>query len=203
MKMSTWKVLPMGDSRPVTQGIILAGGEGRRLRPLSYYFQKCMIPVGSRQKPLLEYIIRLLKYHGIDDISLLVGYKHEQIINYFNSGQRVGVNLTYLPDDPSLKGTGGALLNLFRNGLIEPHATLLVHYGDIISNINLTAMMACHRRRNAIATLALSKGYQLRVGVAEVDAGEVTRWTEKPRLEINVGTGTSSWKPPRCTNWKP
>jgi len=173
----------------MARGVVLAGGEGKRLRPLSYYFQKCMIPVGNKQKPLLEYVIRLLGYHGIIDILLLAGYKHEQIVNYFNSGERFGVNITCVLDAPGLKGTGGSLLNMYRRGLIEPHETLLVYYGDIISDINLTEMMERHRQRRAVATLALSRGYQVRVGVAEITGGDVTGWTEKPTLEINVGTG--------------
>lgn len=173
----------------MARGVVLAGGEGKRLRPLSYYFQKCMIPIGNKQKPLLEYVIRLLRHHGIIDITLLAGYKHEQIVNYFNSGERFGVNITCVLDDPGLKGTGGSLVNMYRRGLIEPHETLLVYYGDIISDINLREMMERHRQRRAVATLALSKGYQVRVGVAEITGRDVTGWTEKPTLEINVGTG--------------
>jgi mannose-1-phosphate guanylyltransferase len=179
----------MDGSNISAKGVVLAGGEGKRLRPLSYYFQKCMIPVGNKQKPLLEHVIRLLGYHGIIDILLLAGYKHEQIVNYFNSGERFGVNITCVLDDPGLKGTGGSLLNMYRRGLIEPHETLLVYYGDIISYINLTEMIERHCQRRAVATLALSRGYQVRVGVAEITRGDVTGWTEKPTLEINVGTG--------------
>ena len=171
------------------RGVVLAGGEGKRLRPLSYYFQKCMIPIGNKQKPLLEYVIRLLGYHDVNDILLLAGYKHEQIVNYFNGGERFGVNITCVLDDPELKGTGGSLLNMYRRGLIGLHETLLVYYGDIISDINLSEMMERHRQRRAMATLALSRGYQVRVGVAEVNGGDVTGWTEKPTLELKVGTG--------------
>jgi mannose-1-phosphate guanylyltransferase len=168
---------------------VLAGGEGKRLRPLSYYFQKCMIPIGSMQKPLLEYVIRLLRHHDITDILLLAGYKYEQIVNYFNGGERFGVTMTCVLDDPVLKGTGGSLLHAYRKGLFAPQDTLLVYYGDIVSDINLTEMVARHRQRRAVATLALSRGYQVRVGVAEVKGGDVTGWTEKPTLDLRVGTG--------------
>jgi len=60
---------PMKHSSEDTIGVILCGGEGKRLRPLTYYFQKAMIPVGSQQKPLLEYIVRLMKFHGITKIT--------------------------------------------------------------------------------------------------------------------------------------
>ncbi|MCZ2845335.1 MAG: sugar phosphate nucleotidyltransferase, partial [Candidatus Bathyarchaeota archaeon] len=63
------------------KGTILCGGEGSRLRPLTYYFQKVMIPIGKTQKPLLEYIIKLFIKNGVNDVVLLVGYKAEQILN--------------------------------------------------------------------------------------------------------------------------
>ena len=69
------------------KALILCGGPGKRLRPITYYFQKTMIPVGLRQRPLLEYVIRLLRYHGIKDMILLVNYKYEQIQNYFSKNQ--------------------------------------------------------------------------------------------------------------------
>ena len=108
----------MGSNSEI-HGIILSGGEGKRLRPLTYYFQKCMIPIGSRQKPLFEYVVRLLAYHDVRDITLLVGYKHEQITNYFNGGERFRVRLDYLNDDPNLKGSGGSLINAYQKGVIK------------------------------------------------------------------------------------
>ncbi|MGQ9680606.1 MAG: sugar phosphate nucleotidyltransferase, partial [Candidatus Bathyarchaeia archaeon] len=107
------------NSRGEIIGVVLAGGEGKRLRPLTYYFQKCMIPVGSLQKPLLEYIVTLLRSHGVVKQRLLVGYKHEQIVNYFNHGDRFGVEIEYLYDDPELGGTGGALYKAFEKGAFQ------------------------------------------------------------------------------------
>ena len=171
------------------KGVILAGGQGKRLRPLSYYFQKCMIPIGHQQKPLLEYVIRLLAQHQINDITVLVGYKHEQIINYFNSGTRFSVKLTYLSDPEDIKGSGGSLLNLYRQGGVDSNDTLIIYYGDIISNINLRKMVAQHQKENATATLALSRGYQIRVGMAEINGRDIVGWKEKPTLDICAGIG--------------
>jgi mannose-1-phosphate guanylyltransferase len=171
------------------KGVILAGGQGKRLRPLSYYFQKCMIPVGSQQKPLLEYVIRLLAHHHINDVTILVGYKHEQIMNYFNSGDRFHVNISYLPDSEDLKGSGGSILNLYRQGELDPNDTLIIYYGDILSNINLSNMVNQHQDENATATLALSQGYQIRVGVAKVKGKHIVGWAEKPTLDIYAGIG--------------
>jgi len=167
----------------------LAGGEGKRLRPLTYYFQKCMIPVGSRQKPLLEYILLLLKKHGIVDVKLLVGYKHEQIVNYFNDGGRFGMMVDYFVDDPSLGGSGGALLSAARRGAFEDADALLVYYGDILSNIDLSVMHRQHVEAGSVATLAVVKGFEVPVGVAEVEGTVVTGWVEKPRINSYAGIG--------------
>jgi mannose-1-phosphate guanylyltransferase len=176
-------------------GVILAGGEGKRLRPLSYYFQKCMIPVGNRQKPLLEYILRFLKHHNVLDIKLLVGYKYKQIMNYFGNGSRFGVNLTYVQDTPSVKGTGEALLNVYRKSLINTHSPILIYYGDILSDINITEMLVQHRKENAAATLALARGYSISVGVADIKGNTVTGWSEKPTLDLHAGIGILALNP--------
>ena len=172
------------------RGLVLCGGEGVRLRPLTYYFQKGMIPIGAEQKPLLEYIIRLLKLHAIMDICFLVGYKAEQIHNYFNEGGRFGVRLTYVYDRRGFGGTGGALLNAYRRGVIrDSDETLLIYYGDILSNINLSEMLKQHNESGAVATAAVVKGYQVPVGVADLRNGRVERLVEKPVLDIFVGIG--------------
>lgn len=178
----------MGIEKEV-KAVVLAGGEGKRLRPLSYYFQKCMIPIGNRQKPLLEYIIRLLKNHNIIDATLLVGYRCEQIMNYFENGDRFGVNITYVQDDPERKGTGSALFNLHQKMAFKGKGLILIYYGDILSNINLTEMLVQHRKKRAVATVALARLFQVPVGVAEVEGDAVTKWVEKPTLDLNVGMG--------------
>ena len=176
-------------------GVVLAGGEGKRLRPLTYYFQKCMIPVGSRQKPLLEHILLLLRRHGIVDTRLLVGYKHEQIVNYFNDGGRFGVRINYFIDDSSLAGSGGALLNAARQGAFKGVESLLVYYGDILFNIDLSAMLQQHLESGSVATLAVTNGFEVPVGVAEVEGNVVTGWVEKPRIDIYAGIGVVALRP--------
>jgi len=170
-------------------GVVLAGGEGRRLRPLTYYFQKCMIPIGSRQKPLLEYIILLLRRCGIVDVKLLVGYKHEQIENYFDNGKRFGVKLEYIHDDPALGGSGGALLNAAEKGAFDGAGSLLVYYGDILSDIDLSALVRQHVESGSLATLAVTSGFEVPVGVAEVEGSRVKGWREKPVIDIYAGIG--------------
>ena len=94
-----------------TIGVLFCGGEGTRMRPLTYYMQKVMMPLGADQLPILEYVIRHFKKHGINDLVLLVNYKKEQIQGYFGNGEKFGVKLTYIPDKPGPVGTGTALLN--------------------------------------------------------------------------------------------
>ena len=169
------------------KGVVLCGGEGARLRPLSYYFAKAMVPIGRSQRPLLEYILRLMATHGIQNIVLLVGYKREQIMNYFGDGERFGVQLQYVHDKAGREGTGGALLNAYDEGAVSTSDELLVYYGDILSDIDLTKMCKEHRRMQAVATLALAKGYQVPVGTAKLDAnGRVIELLEKPELDIAV-----------------
>lgn len=172
-----------------TVGVILCGGEGKRLRPLTYYFQKAMIPIGSQQKPLLEYIVRLMKYHGINNIVMLIGYKGQQIVNYFNDGERYSVKISYVWDNPEFGGNGGALYNAYLKGALDDAENILVYYGDILSDINLSEMLRFHDERGFISTLALSPNYRVAVGVAELDGEEVVRMVEKPPLGKPVTIG--------------
>jgi mannose-1-phosphate guanylyltransferase len=167
----------------------MCGGIGTRLRPLSYYIQKAMIPVGRREKPLLEYVVRLLAHYQIKEIFLLADYKQEQIINYFADGSRFNVNLTYLKDDPNTKGSLGALHNAYKKGLLKREENFLVYYGDILSNINLEELVHLHTEKQASATLALSPKYPVPVGVAEVDQERVVEFLEKPELGRPVSIG--------------
>lgn len=177
----------MSSKGRAVKGVVLCGGEGARLRPLSYYFAKAMVPIGRSQRPLLEYILRLMARHGIRDVVLLVGYKAEQISNYFDDGERFGVRLSYVHDKPGCEGTGGALLNAYHEGAVSVDEELLVYYGDILSDIDLTKMFEEHRRAEATATLALASGHQVPVGTAKIgEGGRVVELVEKPVLDIAV-----------------
>ena len=174
------------------KAIVLCGGKGTRLRPLTHYIQKTMVPVGVKQKPLLEYVVRLLKFHGIKDIIFLVNYRAEQITNYFEDGSRFGVKISYVHDNPSSKGTGGAVLTAYNEGALDTKDTLLVYYGDIITNINLTNLLQYHRNKQAWSTIALASGFKVRVGLANLDKnGKILGFEEKPTLEKPVSIGIS------------
>ena len=177
------------------KGIVLCGGKGTRLRPLTHYIQKTMVPVGVKQKPLLEYVVQLFKFHGIKELVFLVNYKSEQIMNYFGDGSRFGVKISYVKDDPSSKGTGGAVLTAYNKGELNNTDTLLVYYGDIITNMNLTDLLQYHKDKQAWGTVALSSGFKVRVGLANLDpAGKILGFEEKPTLDKPVSVGISVLK---------
>lgn len=154
-----------------------------------------MVPVGLKQKPLLEYVVRLFRFHGITDLVFLVNYKSEQIINYFEDGSRFGVNISYVKDDPNSKGTGGAVLTAYNNGAINTDDTLLVYYGDIVTNMNLKNLLQYHKDKQAWSTVALSSGFKVRVGLANLDDdSKILGFEEKPTLEKPVSVGISVLK---------
>lgn len=172
------------------KGLVLCGGPGTRLRPITYYFQKAMIPIGLRQKPLLEYVVRLLKFYGISDLIFLVNYKAEQILNYFGDGSRFDIKISYVRDAPNLKGTGGSVLNAYEQKAVNADDTLLVYYGDIVATIDLKDFLDYHNKRRAVATVALSSGFTVRVGLADIDQeGRIHGFVEKPKLEKPVSIG--------------
>ena len=172
------------------KALVLCGGKGKRLRPITYYLQKTMIPLGYMQKPLLEYIVRLLKFHNITDITFLVNYKAEQIQNYFDNGARFDVKIRYVQDSQSLKGTGGSVINAYEHGVFNEKDTVLVYYGDIVTNISLKDFISFHKKRNAIATVALASGFVVRVGLADLEkGGKMQGFVEKPTLEKPVSIG--------------
>jgi len=172
------------------KGLVLCGGPGIRLRPITYYFQKTMIPIGAKQKPLLEYVVRLLRFHGITDLAFLVNYKAEQILNYFDNGSRFNVNISYIHDEESLKGTAGSVLTAFRKGKIDTNDTVLVYYGDILTNMDLRALQRYHKNKRSSTTVALASGFTVRVGLADLDReGRIQGFVEKPTLEKPVSIG--------------
>jgi len=170
------------------KAVILVGGEGTRLRPLTCNKVKPLVPVLNR--PFLEHLVDHLKRHGIREIILTLGHLAEQIQEYFGDGGRFGVSMTYLIEDSPL-GTAGGVKNA--EPLLE--TSFLVFNGDIFSDIDLTNMMDFHREKKADTSIALTPvDDPTPYGVVETDAeGRVERFVEKPRREevttnmINAG----------------
>jgi len=131
------------------KAVILAGGEGTRLRPLTCNIPKSMVPILNR--PFLEHVIDYLKSHGIDDIILTLCYLPHHIQSHFGDGRDLDVKLTYVIETSPL-GTAGAVKNVARH-LGE---TFFVFNGDIFTDLDLTRMMELHRERGAKVTIALT-----------------------------------------------
>lgn len=170
------------------KAVILVGGEGTRLRPLTCNIHKCMAPVLNR--PFLEHIINYLREYGADDIILALCHLPQSIENYFGDGSQFEVKLTCVMEDSPL-GTAGAVKNAER--YLE--GPFLVLNGDVFTDIDLGEMLSLHRERGAKATIALTPVEDPSAyGVVETDAqGKVKRFVEKPPREeattnlINAG----------------
>jgi len=172
------------------EAAVLCGGRGERLRPLTDYFQKAMIPIGPKKLPLLAYVVLLLKHHDVSRITMLTGYRSEDVRRYFGDGTTHGASIFYSEDARGEKGSLNALANAMKKNVISHCDELLVYYGDVLADIDLTSLFAIHRKKGADGTLVLSRGYTLPVGTAKLGRGGlVASVHEKPKLNLSVTTG--------------
>ncbi|MFN2594159.1 MAG: sugar phosphate nucleotidyltransferase [Actinomycetota bacterium] len=157
------------------QAVIMAGGEGSRLRPLTSNVPKPMLPVGNR--PLMEHIIELCRDHGFTDVVATVQFLASLVRNYFGDGSDLGVALSYSVEEAPL-GTAGSVLAA-RDLLSGP---FVVISGDALTDIDLREVVAFHREREAAATLVLKHMPDpLEFGIVMTnDRGEIERFLEKP-----------------------
>ena len=169
------------DSLPL-QAVIMAGGFGARLRPLTEDTPKPMLPVGDR--PLMEHTIELLRHSGIRNVSITTHYQAEKITSHFGDGKEFGVNIDYVPEEKPL-GTAGALGLL--QDLDEP---LLVINGDILTRVDFRAMLDFHQEHSADLTVGV-RLYDFKVpfGVIESDGSKVLDVQEKPEVQFLVSAG--------------
>lgn len=131
------------------QALILVGGEGTRLRPLTSTTQKAVVPLVGQ--PFLGYMLEWLRRHGVDDVVLSCGFLADGVKAVLGDGERFGVKLTYV-EEPAPLGTGGALK--YAEDLLADRFFML--NGDVLTDIDLTAQLAQHERTGARATLALT-----------------------------------------------
>ena len=157
------------------KAVIMAGGKGTRLRPLTCNQPKPMVPIINR--PMMEHIMALLKQYNFTEVMATLFYLPESIQNYFGDGQNFQMHIRYLIEENPL-GTAGSV----RNGADFLDETFLVISGDTLTDINLGAAVAFHRERGATATLVLTKvNNPLEYGMVITDAeGRIHRFLEKP-----------------------
>jgi len=150
------------------KAVILAGGQGTRLKPITDYIPKPLIPINNT--PILEWQIRYLKKFGINDIIICTGYKTDQIENFLNK-KDLGVKVRFSIEKTPL-GTGGALKKI---APLIKEKSFLVFNGDTITNINLKKMLA---KTNSIAAIEL----RTKFGIIETADGKVKKFSEKKEI---------------------
>ncbi len=157
------------------KAVVMAGGEGSRLRPLTIRRPKPMVPIAG--KPVMEHILHLLKRHGITDVVVTVQYLASSIEDYFGNGSQMGMHITYSREDVPL-GTAGSVKNA-EEQLTEP---FLVISGDALTDYNLTEIIEYHQAKKAMATLTLAHvPNPLEYGVIITNEdGHITQFLEKP-----------------------
>jgi len=158
------------------KAVVMAGGYGTRLRPLTIKRPKPMMPVAGR--PMLEHIVRLLVRHGFKRILMLTYFFPETIEEHFGDGKGLGVQITYHQDPPGGLGTAGAV----RSVTDSIDGSFLVISGDVITDFDLTHAWEFHRERGELATMVLTRVHNpLPFGVVITDEdSKVTRFLEKP-----------------------
>lgn len=184
----------------IDTAVIVAGGLGTRLRPLTEKTPKPLLPIHG--KPILEHTIKNLKKHGIKNIILSIGYKAEQIQKYFNRGENLGVRITYAIEKEPL-GTGGAI-KLASKDLNKP---FILAWGDNLMDVNYSKMWKEYKKNKTPVIMVLTPREDVEnFGVAKLDCNKIVAFVEKPRREeapsnlINAGAFIIS---PECLSILP
>jgi NDP-sugar pyrophosphorylase family protein len=173
--------------------VILAGGKGVRLRPLTYTIPKPLLPVG--EKPILEEIIERLKTFGLREIIIAVGYRAELIETYFRDGAQLGVQIEYVRESQPL-GTAGPLALVRQQCQIAADEPLLAMNGDILTDLDMRAFADAHVASGCALTVA-TRAYQLLhpYGVIQLEDGRITGIVEKPAVTDIVSAGVYAIEP--------
>jgi len=179
----------------------MAGGKGTRLRPLTCSLPKPMVPILN--KPVMEYTINLLKKHGIREIAVTVAYLPMVLIDYFGTGEKWGVNLSYYVEDEPL-GTGGCV----RNAEEFIDETFIVISGDALTDLDIKKAVEYHKYKTSKITIVLKKeDSPIEYGVVITnEEGKITRFLEKPSwgevFSNTVNTGIYIIEPEVISDYK-
>lgn len=157
------------------RAVVMAGGEGTRLRPLTSNQPKPMVPLCN--KPCMEYIIELLRRHGVVDVVVTLAFLPQNIRSYFDDGSGLGVHITYSIEEAPM-GTAGSV-KLAQDSLTD---TFVVISGDALTDFDLTGLVRFHKEHGALVTIALKRvANPLEFGVVVIDEqGRIQRFLEKP-----------------------
>lgn len=165
------------------RAVILAGGKGVRLRPLTVVFPKPLVPLGD--KPILEILLNQLQSFGLQDVTICTGYLSELIMALCGEGTKFGLNITYAKEDTPL-GTAGPLGNL--KNTTDP---IIVMNGDLLTNLNFNKMINYHVQQQADITIGVYKReVKIDFGVVESNRNkEFIGFKEKPTFDFEVSMG--------------
>ena len=184
--LSEFDVSRLKHTNPV---VLMAGGLGTRLRPLTDNCPKPLLRVGD--KPIMEIILENFIQQGFSNFYISVNYKADMIEDYFGDGNRYGVSIQYIREKKQL-GTAGAL-SLLPEDISEP---VLVMNGDLLTKVDFGQLLDCHRYRQADATMCVREyRYQVPYGVVDIDDWEIKGLKEKPLHSVFVNAGIYMLQP--------
>jgi len=171
------------------KAVVLAGGKGTRLAPFTTVLPKPLMPIG--EMPILEVILRQMKYAGIDDVVLTVGHLSELLKTFFQDGSRFGLQVSYSFEEKPL-GTAGPLSLV--GGLDE---TFFVTNGDVLTTLSIQDLIAFHMKEQAVATIAVhQRKVKIDLGVIQWDGGPCIKdYIEKPTYDYCVSMGMYVFEP--------
>ena len=171
------------------KAVILAGGKGTRLAPYTHILPKPLMPIGDM--PIMELLLWQMQRAGVDDIVLTVGHLSELLRTFFKDGEKWGVHISYSYEDNPL-GTAGPLSLI--DGLDK---TFLVTNGDVMTTLDLGALLAFHKEQGGAATIAVHKRQvKINLGVVQMDGGNnISGYIEKPSYDYIVSMGIYVFEP--------
>ncbi len=161
----------------IKHAVILCGGKGTRLQPITYEIPKTLIPIQGR--PLIDHLFDLLKRHDIRNVTLSVGHMKDKVKEQIGDGFGFGMNVHYNEEETAL-GTAGAIKLLKQKGTL-PREPFIVSNGDELKDIDIESMFREHKNSNALATIALTAvETPSDYGVARLNGNQILEFVEKP-----------------------
>lgn len=171
--------------------LILAGGEGIRLRPFTFSIPKPLIPIGDT--PILEILIKQLKSQGFREIILSLGYNSDLIENYFGDGKKFGLNIKYIKENKRMGTAGPIRMAKEKFRIKEP---IMVLNGDLFTKTNFKKIFLYHKRNKSDFTIGIKEDkIKIKYGVYEIKNNKVISIKEKPTLKIKVSIGINILNP--------
>ena len=169
------------------KALILAGGQGSRLRPWTFSVPKPLIPIGER--PIMEIIIKRLKKFGFHDFVVSVGYRGELIEAFFRNGEKLGVRIDYIREFNPL-GTAGPLSLISDRIESDTDSSILLMNGDILTRINFAELIRFHKTNDFDVTVVVKKfNMKFPYGILKIKNNAVKSVMEKPVYHYDISTG--------------